>query len=105
MMYINGKRKKAHRVAWENAKGPIPKGLVIDHMCRVRSCCNPDHLRLVTPKINALENNVGQVAFNRFKTVCPHGHPYDIFAIQPNGAIWRRCKKCNKARLERKNKN
>jgi hypothetical protein len=39
---------EAHRVAYELYKGPIPGGKCIDHLCRVRSCVNPDHLEAVT---------------------------------------------------------
>ena len=46
---------RAHRVAYELAKGPIPEGMNIDHMCHNRACVNPDHLRVVTQKQN-LEN-------------------------------------------------
>lgn len=38
----------AHRVAYELAVGPIPPGLTIDHLCRVRLCVNPTHLEPVT---------------------------------------------------------
>jgi hypothetical protein len=34
----------AHRVSYEHYVGPIPKGLEIDHLCRVRHCVNPAHL-------------------------------------------------------------
>jgi len=43
----------AHRVAYELENGPIPDGLVIDHICRRRSCVRPSHLRAVTQKQNA----------------------------------------------------
>lgn len=43
---------KAHRISYELVKGPIPKGLVIDHLCRIRSCINPDHLEAVTQAEN-----------------------------------------------------
>lgn len=38
----------AHRVYYKKAKGPIPEGLTIDHLCRVHSCVNPEHLEAVT---------------------------------------------------------
>ena len=55
---VDGKTKKAHRVAYELAFGPIPVGAQIDHTCHTRSCVNPDHLRPVTPKQNQ-ENRAG----------------------------------------------
>ncbi len=46
----NGVRGRigAHRLAYAQTKGPIPDGLVIDHLCRVTMCVNPDHLEAVT---------------------------------------------------------
>ena len=41
--------RPAHRVAYELTIGPIPLGLVIDHLCRNRICVNPQHLEVVTP--------------------------------------------------------
>ena len=38
----------AHRASYLLFVGPIPPGLEIDHLCRVRSCVNPDHLETVT---------------------------------------------------------
>lgn len=43
----------AHRVVWIKYHGPIPPFMVIDHRCRVRRCCNPAHLRLMTNVENA----------------------------------------------------
>lgn len=42
----------AHRVSYEAFNGPIPEGMVIDHLCQVTSCVNPDHLEAVTQKTN-----------------------------------------------------
>ena len=58
---VNGKRMKAHSYAWERANGPIPEGLMIDHMCFNRACVNIEHLRLATRAQNA-ENRSGAVA-------------------------------------------
>lgn len=40
-----GRRGKAHRQAYEQAYGPIPRGMDIMHLCDVRACVNPEHLR------------------------------------------------------------
>lgn len=64
-----------HRAAWEYFRGQIPAGLQTDHLCRVRSCCNPDHLELVTPRENTMRGN-GNARVNAAKVVCIHGHPF-----------------------------
>jgi hypothetical protein len=43
---------RAHRFAYELLVGPIPEGLVIDHLCRNRRCVNPAHLEPVTAEEN-----------------------------------------------------
>lgn len=50
-----------HRLMYEAANGPIPEGLHIDHLCRNRACCNPDHLEAVTQA----ENNRRAAVANR----------------------------------------
>jgi hypothetical protein len=46
------KMSSAHRVAWEEAHGPIPPGRVIMHSCDVRTCVNLNHLYLGTQQEN-----------------------------------------------------
>ncbi|MFJ2662519.1 HNH endonuclease signature motif containing protein [Arthrobacter koreensis] len=83
---------RVHRVAYELFSGPIPNGLVLDHLCRNRGCFNPNHLEPVTRAVNNLRG-VGFMAAHARKTHCPKGHPYDEKNTQiKNGA--RRCRAC-----------
>ena len=45
----------AHRIAWEEANGPIPAGLWVLHKCNNRQCINPEHLALGTAKDNSAD--------------------------------------------------
>ncbi len=47
----------AHRVLYEHYVGPIPDGLDLDHLCRVPSCVNPDHMEPVTRAENVRRGN------------------------------------------------
>lgn len=46
-----------HRLAYTAKHGEIPPGYHVDHLCRVRHCCNPDHLEAVTPRENTLRGD------------------------------------------------
>src|SRR6185295_6669322 len=90
---VNGAPRGAHRIAFELANGPIPNGMQIDHLCRVRCCVNPNHLEIVTAKTNTLRGRSIQ-SFNAVKTKCSKGHMLDgqNLYIRSNGS--RTCKTC-----------
>lgn len=75
--YFKKKLRKAHRVSYYLSFGDIPKGMVIDHLCKNRSCVNPSHLRCVTKRQNVLENSNSVAAINSKKTHCKYGHLFD----------------------------
>ena len=54
---------RAHRYSWERTNGPIPDGMVVDHLCHVRKCINPEHMRLLTTSENQ-QNRAGAQARN-----------------------------------------
>lgn len=55
----------AHRLAYEKVYGKIPEGKVIDHICRVRNCLNPKHLRVVTVTENTRLGNVPKLSLEK----------------------------------------
>ena len=91
--YFNGQRQYAHRFAYEAIRGPIPDGLVIDHLCRNRACANPDHLEAVTNRVNILRG-VGFCAVRAKQQRCIRGHAFNVANTYraPNGT--RKCRTC-----------
>lgn len=76
---INGVNKKAHRVSYETFIGPIPEGLVIDHLCRNPGCIKPSHLEPVTNRTNVVRGLAPYINRRRAaaQTHCVNGHLYD----------------------------
>lgn len=87
-----GRTLCAHRYAYETLIGPIPAGLHIDHLCRVRACVNPAHMEPVTSHVNMLRG-IAPAALNAAKTHCKNGH-----AFSPDNTLWsqgkRTCRVC-----------
>lgn len=98
---VGGRARVAHKVAYQWLVGPVPDGLELDHLCRVRHCVNPSHLEAVTHQENTLRG-VGPTAANALKTHCPAGHPYDEANtyVTPTRPTARYCRACTRLRNE-----
>jgi hypothetical protein len=89
---MNNKTILAHRKSYIINKGDIPKGLVIDHLCKVKSCINPEHLEAVTQKENVKRGNMTKR--NLSKTKCPQGHNYSGSNLIIDNRGYRECRTC-----------
>lgn len=95
--WLNAPGKLAHRVVYQLLVGPIPPGLDIDHLCRVRNCVNPHHLEPVTRREN-LRRGVG---VSSAMTHCRRGHPFDEDNTYWIDATRRQCRACKRERQRR----
>lgn len=108
---IDGRSRRAHRLAYTAWVGPIPDSLQVDHECHNtdptcaggrdcehRRCINPAHLMLVTPGQNVL-NGKGIAATFARRTACKNGHEYTPentrWAATPTGKT-RICRTCRR---------
>jgi hypothetical protein len=87
-----GEKVYIHRYAYEWVIGPIPEGLTIDHLCRVRHCVRPDHLEAVTHRENLRRSPTQVTTVNARKTLCPRGHQYS----GRDARGWRECRECRR---------
>lgn len=105
-LYRKYKTSRAHRISFLLSGKKIPDGFVLDHMCRERSCVNPDHLRAISLKQNSTENSFSPPAMNKLKSHCSNGHSFDEKNTLPgtrNGNPTRVCRPCARDR-ERENR-
>ena len=79
--WTTGGARQAHRFVYETLVGPVPAGLVLDHLCRRRACCRPEHLEPVTHA----ENDMRRVWRYRVRrTTCPNGHTLSTCITTPS---------------------
>jgi hypothetical protein len=112
LVRVEGRRRLAHRLAYEHLVGEIPAGLQLDHVCHNadkscnggrscphRRCVNPWHLEPVTNRVNALRGRTGGGSGGRSKaTHCKRGHEFDAAntCVHPDGR--RSCRACEHLR-------
>ena len=93
---INGKQFKVQRLAVLLSGRKIPKGMVTDHLCRNRSCINPEHLEVVSNVENVMRGESFSVK-NKNKDRCIKGHLYSEHGRSTKrrgNKVWRSCYTC-----------
>ncbi len=100
LLSVGNIRYYVHRLTYQSVHGPMAPDVILDHLCRVRHCCNPAHLEPVSRGENVLRG-ISPPAMNARKTVFSCGHP-----ATPDNTYYlhcrmeRLCKQC----ANRKNK-
>lgn len=91
-----GEEWLSHRLFYFLEHRALPSDLVIDHLCKIRACCNPAHLQAVTSKENTRRGE-SVPGINARKSACVRGHEFDESntIIRKDGR--RRCKICTQA--------
>ena len=92
-----GRHEPTHRLLWKLTVADVAGDLELDHLCRNRVCCNPDHLEPVSRRENTLRGE-GPTAVLARKTHCKRGHPLSGANLYtyPNGK--RLCRECERMR-------
>jgi HNH endonuclease len=73
----------AYRWVNEWCNGPIPEGIVLDHLCRTPRCVNPAHVERVTQAVNASQERTKVKRTGTFRC----GHPATPENSSPNGRV------------------
>lgn len=92
--YVHRNNVGVHRLAWIDANGPIPEGMVVMHTCDNRRCVNVAHLALGTQGDNMRDMAAKGRVWQQAKTTCPHGHEYTAENTYVTNRGHRVCKAC-----------
>jgi hypothetical protein len=85
--------RHAHIIAYEHKNGVVAAGLVLDHLCKIRVCCNPDHLEAVPQRVNFLRGDHPLASLHK-QGVCRKGHPRSEAYIRKGTNLVAYCKVC-----------
>jgi hypothetical protein len=96
---LRGRYWATHRLLHEAMVGHVPAHMVTDHLCRVRACCNPLHLQVVTQAVNIRRADMpsGANHCNGRLTHCKYGHPFsgdNVYYYEVDGHVYRICRTC-----------
>lgn len=95
LLWLDGRHQKAHRLVYAALVGDIPEQS-LDHLCRNRTCVNPDHLEPVSLVVNTLRG-YGMAMRNARSRTCRQGHPFDTLRDHGTGRLARSCLTCTRA--------
>ena len=101
VLNVNGRIKRAHRVAWELLNGPIPERAVVLHSCDTPSCVNPLHLSIGTQAQNLADmwakgRAGGRPAAQAAQTHCKRGHEFNDANTYMTPKGQRTCRACRR---------
>lgn len=91
----DSKRVPAHRLFYITERGPIPEGMVLDHLCLMPCCVNPFHLEIVTDAENKRREIMRR---KREQTHCKRGHEFTPENTRVFGNNQRECRQCARDR-------
>lgn len=86
---LNRLPQKPHRLTYEALLGPIPPNFELDHLCRNRGCCNPEHLEPVTHAENMARS------IRAMQTHCKRGHEFTEANTYRAKNGTRSCRRCH----------
>lgn len=99
---IQGKRQYTHRLAYEFSGQKLDSDLCLDHLCRNRKCCNPEHLEQVTQAVNTNRGDGVNYQYKP-KDYCSKGHKYsEVGFYKWNNRPGKVCKICEYERTKTK---
>ena len=83
MVTISRRQYYIHVLNYVEQYGVLDDGLELDHKCRVRACCRPDHLEAVTHAENCRRGLMAKLTMDEARTIRElrkEGHAANIIA-------------------------